>query len=280
MTQVIACIDGIGERAESVCDTAAWASRVLSAPLVLLHVLDKREYPTEPAPLTGAIGLGARESLLQELATLDEQRGKLAREQGRLMLNTALERAKKDKAFEPTTCQRHSDLVSTLEELQQETRLLVLGKGEHGNLLGGHLEPAIRALHRPILVTDTAIDSPSKFLLAFDGSSTSRKALNMVAKSPLLKSASCELLYVGPSTFDIKKELELVEATLVSEGFIVNTKLVAGDPDVVIIEQAKETQSELVVMGAYGHGRIRELLVGSTTTALLRNCPLPLLLLR
>jgi nucleotide-binding universal stress UspA family protein len=33
-------------------------------------------------------------------------------------------------------------------------------------------------------------------------------------------------------------------------------------------------------MGAYGHSRIRQLLIGSTTTAMLRKSEVPVLLLR
>ena len=36
----------------------------------------------------------------------------------------------------------------------------------------------------------------------------------------------------------------------------------------------------LLVMGAYGQSRIRHLVVGSTTTTLLRLCPCPVLVLR
>jgi nucleotide-binding universal stress UspA family protein len=35
-----------------------------------------------------------------------------------------------------------------------------------------------------------------------------------------------------------------------------------------------------MIMGAYGHSRIRHLLIGSTTTAMLRRSTIPLLLLR
>ena len=35
-----------------------------------------------------------------------------------------------------------------------------------------------------------------------------------------------------------------------------------------------------MVMGAYGHSRIRHLVVGSTTTTLLRLSPCPVLVLR
>ncbi|WP_373217286.1 universal stress protein, partial [Parasutterella excrementihominis] len=37
---------------------------------------------------------------------------------------------------------------------------------------------------------------------------------------------------------------------------------------------------DLLVMGAYGHSHIRQFLVGSTTTTMLRTSTLPVLLLR
>jgi nucleotide-binding universal stress UspA family protein len=35
-----------------------------------------------------------------------------------------------------------------------------------------------------------------------------------------------------------------------------------------------------MIMGAYGHSRIRQLLIGSTTTEMMRKSKIPLLLLR
>ena len=68
MTHVMACIDN-SQSSLAVCDYAAWASQQLNAPLTLLHVLDKEKYPAS-ADLSGNIGLGSREHLLEELATL------------------------------------------------------------------------------------------------------------------------------------------------------------------------------------------------------------------
>ncbi len=72
MTHVMACIDN-PKSSLAVCDYAAWASQRFSAPLNLLNVLDKEKYPAS-ADLSGNIGLGSREHLLEELATLDAQR--------------------------------------------------------------------------------------------------------------------------------------------------------------------------------------------------------------
>jgi nucleotide-binding universal stress UspA family protein len=35
-----------------------------------------------------------------------------------------------------------------------------------------------------------------------------------------------------------------------------------------------------LIMGAYGHSRIRHLVIGSTTTAMMRQCRVPVLLFR
>src|SRR5690554_5830937 len=90
--------------------------------------------------LSGHIGLGAREHLLEELAQLDEQRARVAREQGRLMLQAARAWAVESGVDEPSTRQRNGTLVETLVELEGEMRLLVIGKrGETAHQDSGHL---------------------------------------------------------------------------------------------------------------------------------------------
>lgn len=43
---------------------------------------------------------------------------------------------------------------------------------------------------------------------------------------------------------------------------------------------AVEKKSQMLIMGAYGHSRIRNLIIGSTTTSLVRSCRLPILMFR
>ena len=126
MNNVLACIDG-SPQAAAVCDCAAWASLQLDAPLTLLHVLDQQQYPAA-GNLSGIIGLGSREYLLEELAALDEKRSKLALEEGRMMLDSAKQRVLTAGVVQPEVRQRHGDLVESLRELESDTRLLVIGK--------------------------------------------------------------------------------------------------------------------------------------------------------
>lgn len=126
MSDVLACIDG-SPASQAVCDYAAWASRRLDAALTLLHVLDPQRYPQQ-RDFSGSIGLGSREHLLDELALLDQQRHRLAMEQGRLMLEAARDRVHADGVARVQLRQRHGDLLDNLLELQDDTRLLVIGR--------------------------------------------------------------------------------------------------------------------------------------------------------
>ena len=284
MSHVIACIDG-SSITLAVCDYAAWASRQMDAPLNFLHVLGKSEYPI-PVDLSGNIGLGSREHLLQELAELDEKRSKVALEQGRLMLDAAKARALDDGVTSPITSrQRHGELVDTLIEFESDIRLLVMGRqGEQGDSagehVGSHLENVVRTLHRPILVIPADYTEPRRILVAFDGSATTRKAVEMVARSPLFSGSPCHVVMVGADKAESRAQLDWARTTLEQAGFEVTASLRSGQVEEVLCGYREEHAIDLIVMGAYGHSHIREFLVGSTTTHLLRKSTVPLLLLR
>mgnify|MGYP002039258621 FL=1 len=53
-----------------------------------------------------------------------------------------------------------------------------------------------------------------------------------------------------------------------------------GDAEKVLSDYVKDQQIDVLIMGAYGHSRIRQLLVGSTATTMLRTSSIPILLLR
>lgn len=280
---VMACIDG-STSAAGVCDYAAWASLSLEAPLVFLHVLDQ-QHAQPRGDLSGNIGLGSREHLLQELAELDEKRGKLLREQGRLMLEAAIERAQADGVSEPLSRQRNGDLVETLNELEPDIRLLVIGRqGEVGDTqgqhVGSHLESVIRTMHRPILVTAGAFRKPASVMLAFDNSATTRKGVEMLADSPLFVGLPIHLVMVGADTNDAWEAINAAKLRLEKACFQVQASIKAGEVETVLMDYEQANDIDLLVMGAYGHSRIRQFFVGSTTTNILQKTSRPVLLLR
>lgn len=283
--QVLAAIDG-SSFSESVCDYAAWASQALNAPLVFVHVVDNHPQTSEDANLSGSLRLGAREKLMEELSDLDEQRAKVNREQGKLMLEAAKARAAEDGIADPATRQRNGTLVETLVELENDVRLLVVGKrGETADQASGHLgsnlERVVREMHRPILMVPRGgFKTPAKVMMAFDGSKTARKGIEMLAKSPLFSGIACHVVIVGADTGENNSQLEWALSTLREAGHEAEGAIRAGEVETTLHAYAKDNDIDMMVMGAYGHSRIRHLLVGSTTTDMLRKSTIPVLILR
>lgn len=282
MTHIMACIDG-SHSSSAVCDCAAWAGSRLEAPLILLHVLDHQQYPVE-TNLSGSIGLGSREHLLNELAALDAQRSKLALEQGRLMLDAAQSHILATKSTSHvSTLQRHGNLLDTLCELEEKTRLVILGRQgqDHSTLgqrIGSHLEGVTRVLHKPLWITPEYFQVPQKVLVAFDGSSSARHSVERLAATPLLKGLSIHVVMVGePSR---QAELTWAGNTLQQAGLEAQTLLLQGEVEPTLLAYQVEQNMDLVIMGAYGHSRVRRFLLGSTTSHLIQHVKSALLLLR
>ena len=286
MTKIIACIDG-SITSPSVCKASAWVSSKLQAPLDLLHVLDKTEYPKpeNSKNLSGNIGLGSREHLLEELVELDEKRGRLALEHGKNILQDARALAQQNGAVEVTTHQRHGGLMETLSDLQDDTRVLVLGRqGQaHENethSLGSHLENVIRALNKPILITVPEFNAPQRFMIAYDGSETATKALEKVAESDLLKGMPAHIVMVAEDDNNHQAQLNSAVQRLTGAGFDVTAALIQGAVEPALHKYQRDNDIDLLVMGAYGHSRIRQFLVGSNTAKMVRMSDIPILLLR
>lgn len=280
---VMACVDGSAFSA-GVADHAAWAARRLDAPLTLLHFLD-HAHAIGPADLSGSIGLGAQEDLLRELADLDAEVGRVAMKRGRVMLAAARERVIAQGIPDAVIRQQHGKVVDNLIELAGEIRLLVLGKrGASAHLttdhLGSNLERVIRAMHCPMLVVPPTFTAPTKVLIAFDGSETIRKGVTMVAGSALLTGTTLTVAQVGEPDAAHRAAQDEAVATLRAAGLDAQGVVVPGQVDTALHAYQLAEGFDLLVMGAYGHSRIRHLLVGSTTTAMIRATEVPLLLLR
>lgn len=281
--KIVALVDGSIYSA-SVCDHAAWISQRTQAPVEVLHVLGRREAP-EKADLSGAIALGARTALMAELAELDAQRAKLINHRGRAILEDA--RAILDKAgvTEITTRLRQGDVVETIAEVEKDARVIMVGKrGEAADFAKGHLgsnlERIIRASTKPVFVASRAFKPIEKVLVAYDGGVSAMKAVDHIARSQLFQGLHIHVVTVGTATPEVKKGLENAQALLQAAGLGVETSVVAGQPETALGKLTEEAQFGMLVMGAYGHSRIRSMIIGSTTTQMIRSCKVPVVLMR
>ena len=88
------------------------------------------------------------------------------------------------------------------------------------------------------------------------------------------------MLSVGAGTAENRSRLDAPVRRLRDAGFDVEGFLIPGDPDEVIGGHVETQGIGLLVMGAYGHSRIRSLVIGSTTEAMVRRCKIPVLMFR
>ncbi|MEX6724668.1 universal stress protein [Parapedomonas caeni] len=281
MTRLLACIDA-SVYATSVVDHAAWAARRLAAAVEVLHVIQRKDAAAARNDLSGAVGLGAKSALLEELARIDEAEGRLAQERGRALLAAAGDRLMAAGVADIMTTHRHGGIVETVIEREGDAALVVIGKrGASADFAQGHLgskvERVVRQSVRPVLVASRTFVEPAQVVIAFDGGPSARKSVAFVASSPLCAGLGIHVVMSGSRCND--DYLAWARQAL-REHRDVKITFVSGEPAETIHAYLHARPHSLLVMGAYGHSPLRALLVGSTTTEMIRACRSPVLLFR
>ena len=281
--KIIALVDG-SAYSKSVCDHAVWIAERTGAKVDLMHVLGRREGGGGGSDLSGAISLGARSSLLEELSSLDEQRARLVVHRGRAILEDA-KALFADKGIEAAEQLRHGDLIEALTEKERGAELVLIGKrGEGADFAKGHLgsnlERVVRAATRPLFVASRAFRPVSKVLIAYDGSASAMRAVDYVARSPLYAGLAVTVVTVGQPNDDAWRGLRDARAQLTAAGLDAETDILPGQPEEALGRLVDEAPFDHLVMGAKGHSRLRALFVGSTSLEMMRTCKVPILLVR
>jgi nucleotide-binding universal stress UspA family protein len=284
MPNILACTDG-SAYAASVYDHAAWAAQRLNASIHVLHLVDPHHETATSADLTGTIGLGAKTALMEELVQLEAAKARLAQARGRALLEEARAHLTRAGISHVVADQKHGSLADSIETYDQEADLVVLGKrGENTSLdfkhLGSNLERVVRTCRHPVLVSARAYKPIAKALIAYDGGASASRAVDFIVEQPLLKGVSLRLMSVGAGDARIAGGLTSAREKLAAAGYAVTSEIRPGHPEEVIAKAVKDDGIDLLVMGAYGHTRIRHLIIGSTTATLLRACTVPALLFR
>lgn len=282
---VLSCIDQ-SEFAKSVCDHAAWgAQRTGDDTVEVLHVIGRRTDHAAYSNHSGWLGVDTSDSLLQEITAIDEQWNRLATQAGRLLLDEAAQRLRE--AGVPRVHQRllQGELVDHLPDHEVNASMVVVGKqGETAHQakahLGRNLERVIRASHRPVLVTPRTFKPIERFVFAWDGGRSSGHAIAFLIETGLLKGVEGHMVFVGKGTEPEKERIEDALGHLRSAGLDITPTIRSGRASEEIIGMVNEVNADLLVMGAYGHSHIRNLIIGSTTTEVLRTSQVATLVCR
>lgn len=282
MTHILALIDG-SIYTHSVCDHAAWAARQYGGDVELLHVLSQKKAGSLSSDLSGAIGLGARSALLEDLAEHDAEAARLAKERGRAILDTAQMRLEEQGVTDISLALRHGEIAETLTRRAGD--LIVMGKrGEGANFdklhLGANLERVVRSVSRPVLVASRAFKPIETVVFAFDDGVSARKALASLTTSPMADRPKIIVLTIDAEGSEHARAAAAATQRLAEVGYVAETLIRQGHAEKVITQEVEKTGADMLIMGAYGHSRIRSMIIGSTTTSMIRSCLIPLLLFR
>jgi len=147
-------------------------------------------------------------------------------------------------------------------------------------LLGHTAEAVARKCPRPVFISPMKFREIRRMVLAYDGSERASHAMRAAAEFASSLSIPIAVLTVARDQKTGERTLE--EARKYFEPYSLPTefKLLGGHANEEIVKFIKEYEADLLFIGAYGHSRIIEMVLGSTTEYVLRNTPCPVFLSR
>ena len=293
MKKILLCSDG-STFAENTYRYGAWFADRLKAEVDVLCVSDIRGQQTSKQNLSGSIGIDAKENLLNRLVELEHEKAKINYQRTKLVLQEAAKTLKAEGVDRISLLHETGFLVDCLEKFEASCDLVVIGKrGEAAEFASGHLganiERIVRSSHKPCLVTSDRFKPIERVLVAYDNSPTGQKIIQFIADSSIFKDSELHIVTAAksvaeqaamPSAEVAIAQIELVEQQLQQAGFEPICSVIEGHSEKVISNYISDRDISLLLMGAYGHSRIRHLVIGSTTAQMLRSSDIPVLLFR
>ena len=147
------------------------------------------------------------------------------------------------------------------------------------NRLKSGLHTLIRTSVRPVLTVPRATRVVERCLLAFDGSPKSEEAMVLAAYLALRWSRPLVVVTVADQRHPSVEGARIrAKAYLSERGVNAEFITASGEPGEAIVAAAERTNSQLVIMGGYGHDPVSNLLLGSTVEQVLRTRRLPTLI--
>lgn len=280
---IFACVDG-SKFSNSVCEYGIEISKNTQIPLKLLNTIE-HSHKSNKIDFSGNLGLGEKDELLEELSNEDEKESKALINNGKELLNTLKQKANDAGLRSVITSQRHGKLYDNLLELQAKVRLLIIGlrgKDSQGNnIVGEQIEEILRNIEVPTLLVNQEFRPINKLMMAYDGSTSSIKALQSIVKSPLFKQ-DVRRYIVNVCNDERKSRMLLAQAAELLHDTKLNIELVSikGEPLNELLKFQSEHDIDAIVMGAFSHGKIRSAIFGSFTSKMIQNSSKPLILIR
>ena len=268
---ILALADG-GNGTASTLQTALAVARRFGADLDVLHVRADVE------TMVPVIGEGMSGAMVEQMMSAMAQTVDTRAAKARAAFSEVCAGADVKAVWRDTTG-RETDVVASAGRL---TDLIIIGRpdAETETPLAATLDAALFDTGRPVLVAPPAVPPSigARAVLAWNGSA---QAARVVAGAlPILRKAEqVTVVTVGeigrsPSATDLVAYLGRHEVRATHEAIAADH----GPVGAALLKHAKQIQADLLIMGAYGHSRLREMILGGATRDVLGVSDLPLLM--
>jgi nucleotide-binding universal stress UspA family protein len=275
---ILVALDG-SDHAEAALQHGLWLAERLRATVTGLHVVDIVSIEGSFLhDISGSLGF---EPYLDFSAKMRDA----LRERGRALLE----------AFGRRCTERHVPFDTVLgmgivaNEICDQARtadLVVIGhRGVNEQfstgLLGSTAESVTRKSPKPVFVSSMRFQAIARPLLAYDGSQRASAAMHAAAEVASALALPLTVLNVArDEAGNGARVLDEARRYLQSYELELRCETIHGPPHQRIVDFIGERGHDLLFIGAYGHSRIIEMVLGSTTEFVLRNSPCPVFLAR
>ncbi len=274
---ILVPIDG-SDHAMAALEYSLWLAENFNGTLFGQHVIDTVSIEgTFFHDISGSLGFEPYLDFSTKMREVLEERGKSMLEEFRQRCN---EKGVRHEAF--------LDMGIIANEICERSRvadLVVLGhRGINEEfstgLLGSTADGVTRKCPRPVFVSTKRFKIIERPILAYDGSQRASSAMESAAEFCTQLDLPLTVLYVPKEERIADRVLGEARTYLGSYGIQVRYEIAKGYPEQKIVDYLMNFSFDLLFIGAYGHRRIIELVIGSTTEYVLRKSPCPVFLKR
>jgi len=275
---ILVALDG-SEHANAALQYALWLAERLRATVTGLHVIDI-------VSIEGSFFHDVSGSLgFEPYLDFSSKMREALQERGRVLLDAFAERCR-ERTVPCDTTLPMGIIANEICDAARTADLVVIGhRGLNEQfstgMLGGTTESVARKSPKPVFVSPMRFSEIRRPLLAYDGSQRASAAMHAAAEVTSALGLPLTVIHVvrdgaGGDT----KVLDEARRYLQPYGLEFRCETVVGLPHQRITETLREGGHDLLFIGAYGHSRIIEMVLGSTTEYVLRNSQAPVFLVR
>lgn len=146
--------------------------------------------------------------------------------------------------------------------------------------LSSGVSTVIRRCSRPVLVVPRNATLLNRALLAYDGSSKAKEALFLSSYLAMHWAIPLVILSVKERSFSAQDAIREAYGYLKPRGVRAKSVVEEGPVAEAILNTVRELETDLIVMGGYGHALLPEMVLGSTVDQVLRTSGIPVLICR